>query len=83
MLRHENNNFQDRLWPSCTKPEENPGSTRIGDSIGASQVDEPECNSLSSVPMMGQPALWTEEMVRALIDCYERCEPKGVAIRRV
>ena len=26
--------------------------------------------------MTGQPALWTEEMVRALIDCYERSEPK-------
>ena len=56
--------------------EDNPGSTRIGDSTGASQLDVPECNSLSSVPMMGQPALWTEEMVRALIDCCERSEPK-------
>ena len=73
-MRHEN--FQDRLRPRCTSGEENPGSTRIGDSTGASQVDVPECNSLSSVPMMGQPALWTEEMVRALIDCYEHSEPK-------
>ena len=69
-LRHENDNFQDRLWPRCTSGEENPGSTRIGDSTGASQVDVPERNSLSSVPMTGQPALWTEEMVRTLIDCY-------------
>ena len=44
--------------------------------MGASQGDVPECNSLSLVPMMDQPALWTEEMVRALIDCYERSEPK-------
>ena len=76
MLRHENNDFQDSLWPRCTSGEENPGSTRIGDSTGASQVNVPECNSLSSVPMTGQPALWTKEMVRALIDCYERSEPK-------
>ena len=63
-LCHENDNFQDRLWPRCTSGEESPGSTRIGDSTGASQVDVPEC-------IMGQPAFWTEEMVRALIDCYE------------
>ena len=75
-MHHENDNFQDRLWPRCTSGEENPGSTTIGDSTGASQVDVPECNSLSLVPMTGQPALWTEEMVRALIDCYERSEPK-------
>ena len=60
----------------CTSGEENPWSTRIGDSTGASQVDVPVCNSFSSVPMTGQPALWTKEMVRALIDCYERSEPK-------
>ena len=65
-----------KIRPRCTSGEENPGSNRIGDSTGASQVDAPECNSLSSVPMMGQPSLWTEEMVRALIDCYERSEPK-------
>ena len=75
-MRHENDNFQDRLWPRCTSGKENPGSTRIGDSTGASKVDVPEWNCLSSVPMTGQPALWTEEMVRALIDCYERSEPK-------
>ena len=76
-LRHDNENFQDRLWPRCTSGEENPGSTRIGDSTGASQVDVPECNNPSSVPVTGQPALWTKEMVRALIDCFERSEPKG------
>ena len=74
--QHENINFQDRLWPRCTSGEENPGSTRTGDSTGASQVDLPECNSPSSVPVTGQPALWTEEMARALIDCYERSEPQ-------
>ena len=70
-LRHENDSFQERLWPRCTSGEENPRSTRIGYFTGASQVDVPECNSPFSVPMTGQPALWTEEMVRALIDCYE------------
>ena len=75
-LLHENENFQDRLCPRCTSGDENPGLTRIGDSTGASQVDVPECNSPSSVPVMGQPALWTEEMARALIDCDERSEPK-------
>ena len=75
-MRHEKDNFQDRLWPRSTSGEENPGSTRIGDSPGASQVDVPECNSLYSVPVLGQPALWTEKMARALIDCYERPEPQ-------
>ena len=26
--------------------------------------------------MSGQPDFWTEEMARALIDCFERSEPK-------
>ena len=63
-------------WTRSTSGEENPGSTRIGDSTGASQVDVPELNSPSSIPVMGQPALCIKEMARALMDFYARSEPK-------
>ena len=72
----ENIHFQDRLLPRCTSDEENSGSTRIGDSTGASQIDVPECNSPSSVPVLGQPSSWTKEMSRALGDYYKRSEPR-------